>query len=237
VALRRSGGAHAEADEESYFVSMADMMVGLVFVFVILLLYFAMQFRQSNAKITDATQTRTALLEKLDTQLRERGLHVTIDASTGVLRLPEDVLFDQGRADLTPRGQAAVATLGTELTKALACYTYPRPATGCGHVNHDLDAVFIEGHTDRDALNGRGLMRDNLDLSVVRAANTYRALIAAVPGLAAMRNRPTASAQPILSVSGYGADRPIDPRDTPEAKARNRRIDLRFVMAAPEARK
>ena len=40
--VRRSRG-HEE--EESYFISMADMMVGLLFVFLILLLYFALQFQ------------------------------------------------------------------------------------------------------------------------------------------------------------------------------------------------
>jgi len=34
--VRRSRG---EEEQESYFVSMADMMVGLLFVFIILLLY------------------------------------------------------------------------------------------------------------------------------------------------------------------------------------------------------
>jgi chemotaxis protein MotB len=235
-AFRRGRG---EAEEESYFISMADMMVGLVFVFIVLLLYFAMQYRQNSAKITDATAARTTLLETLDRQLLARGLQVSIDTRTGVLRLPEDVLFDRGQADLTPRGQAAVAILGGALTRVLPCYTYPRPAGACAASLHDLDALFIEGHTDRDVLAGRGALRDNLDLSVARAANTYRALVAAAPGLAALRNHAPGgrTPQPVLSVAGYGADRPIDTGDTPEAKARNRRIDLRFLMATPEARR
>lgn len=227
----------AEADEESYFVSMADMMVGLLFVFIILLLYFAMQFRQSSVRLADATDTRTELLERLDRQLLARGLAVSIDTHAGVLRLPEDVLFDRGQAELTPRGEAAVAILGGELSAVLPCYSGAAPPPGCPAAAHGLDAVFIEGHTDRDLLAGRGALRDNLDLSVRRATNTYRALIAAAPLLAAMRNRRAPAPQPLLSVAGYGADRPIDLRDTPEAKARNRRIDLRFLMAVPEARR
>jgi flagellar motor protein MotB len=225
-----------EADEESYFVSMADMMVGLVFIFIVLLLYFALQFRQSNARLTDATETRTVLLRQLDRQLLDRGLAVSIDTRSGVLRLPEDVLFDRGAAELNPRGHAAAAILGDVLARALACYSYPRPQAGCGPGAHGLDAVFVEGHTDRDALSGRGMVRDNLDLSVARATNTYRALLADAPRLDTMRNGPAPSGQPILSVAGYGADRPIDLGDSPAAKARNRRIDLRFLMSGAELR-
>jgi outer membrane protein OmpA-like peptidoglycan-associated protein len=233
VALR---GRSQETDEESYFVSMADMMVGLVFIFIVLLLYFALQFRQSNARLTDATQTRTVLLEQLDRQLLDRGLAVSIDTRSGVLRLPEDVLFDRGQAELNPRGHAAAAILSDVLTRTLSCYSYPRPRTGCVRDAHGLDAVFVEGHTDRDALAGRGAVRDNLDLSVARATNTYRALLAVAPRLATMRNGPAQGGQPILSVAGYGADRPIDPGDSASAKARNRRIDLRFLMTGPELR-
>jgi flagellar motor protein MotB len=215
---------------------MADMMVGLVFIFIVLLLYFALQFRQTDARLTDASEARADLLRQLDQRLLERGLAVSIDTRTGVLRLPESVLFDRGEARLSQRGRAAVGILGHVLTKTLTCYTYPRPAIGCVGDVRGLDAVFVEGHTDRDALSGLGPVRDNLDLSVARATTTYRALVAVAPGLARMRNRPTAIGQPILSVAGYGADRPIDFGDTPEAKARNRRIDLRFLMSGPEHR-
>ena len=36
------------AEEENYFVSMTDLMVGLVFVFIILLMYFALQFQETE---------------------------------------------------------------------------------------------------------------------------------------------------------------------------------------------
>jgi flagellar motor protein MotB len=231
--IRRS---RHEEEEESYFVSMADMMVGLLFVFIILLLYFALQFRQTTHDIASADESRAAILTRLDKALKAQGLRVSIDVDQGVLRLPEDVLFDVGEADLTPRGRQAVAILGRAMTNVLPCYTWPRPARGCPPTRQHLDAIFIEGHTDSDPMAGQGAIRDNLDLSVMRATNTYRALLAATPTLGLLRNQPPAgpeTPQPVLSVSGYGADRPVDPSGTPEAKQRNRRIDLRFLMAAP----
>jgi chemotaxis protein MotB len=238
MAARGVRRSRHEEEEESYFVSMADMMVGLLFVFIILLLYFALQFRQTTHDIASADESRAAILTRLDQALRAQGLRVSIDIDQGVLRLPENVLFDVGQPGLTPRGQQAVAILGRAMTAVLPCYAWPRPARGCPPTSQHLDAIFIEGHTDSDPLAGRrgAAIRDNLDLSVMRATNTYRALLTATPSLGALRNRPPGAEtpQPILSVSGYGADRPVDASGTPDAKRRNRRIDLRFLMATPQ---
>ena len=40
--------------------------------------------------------------------------------------------------------------------------------------------------------------------------------------------------QPVLSVAAYGPDRPVASNDTPEDRATNRRIDLRFIMVTPQ---
>ena len=227
--VRRSRG---EEEEESYFISMADMMVGLVFVFLILLLYFALQFRQESSRL-DTTGSRAQILQKLRQDLLEQGLEVKIDVNTGVLRLPENVLFDTGQSVLKPAGVDAVGKLRRAMEAVLPCYTYPRRA-GCPPANHRLDAIFVEGHTDAVPMRG-GI--DNLDLSVQRATNTYRQLLPPGSPLTALRNADEEPAQPVFSVSGYGPDRPVPGAGgTPEQRnAVNRRIDLRFLMVTPRA--
>lgn len=232
--VRRS--RHQE-EEESYFISMADMMVGLLFVFIVLLLYFALQFRQTTETLTGASETRRQILTQLEQRLKNRGLKVSIDTDTGVLRLPEDVLFDTGQADLTPEGLRAVGIVAYEMSAVLPCYTFPRPLKGCAVSPHRIDAIFVEGHTDSARMGGRGAIRDNLDLSAFRATNTYRRLIASAPRLADMMNVPPQEGDPlpILSVSGYGQHRPVDRTNTEDGNRRNRRIDLRFLMVTPRS--
>lgn len=227
--VRRSRGAE---EEESYFISMADMMVGLLFIFIILLLYFALQFQQKSKALSDAGEARTKILRDLKTEIerRDSSVKVEIDTRTGVLRMPAAILFAKGDYRLSPEGVAAVGVIAASMEQVLPCYSFPRRKDDCPVTPHSIDAIFIEGHTDADMMAGWGPISDNMDLSALRATNTFRAMEQAVPALGALHNRED---RPILSVSGYGADRPVDAGSDEAAKSRNRRIDLRFLMATP----
>lgn len=80
--------------------------------------------------------------------------------------------------------------------------------------------IMIEGHTDNVPIN-TAEFQSNWQLSAARAANV----------LLYMQNQfglpPT-----LLSASGYGEYRPITDNDTPENRARNRRVE--FVVAVPD---
>lgn len=240
--IRRS---RSEEEEESYFVSMADMMVGLLFIFIILLLYFALQFRQTTEELTGAGQTRREILEtlkeRLDKRLRPYNLTVRIDAETGVLSLPNSILFNTGQFELSPQGRQAVEIVADELAAVLPCYTDVEaggPPCSRGHkAPNKVDAIFVEGHTDSDPLTGSGVLRDNLDLSALRATNTFRQMVDTHPELEKLVNGSGHQPVPILGVAGYGERRPVpDASGTPDQiKAQNRRIDLRFLMVTPKS--
>lgn len=225
-------------EEENYFVSMTDLMVGLVFVFIILLMYFALQFQDVTEELTGASKTRTEILEKLEKTLKQKGVEVIIDRQDGVLRLPDSILFDSAQADLKPQGREAVAHLADALHDVLPCYSdgVAKAAT-CPKSKHRVESVYIEGHTDSDHYSGRNGLHDNWDLSVVRATNTYRALIEMKPLLTELCAKKGARCEPILSVSGYGPQRPVPdrPGTDEERKTRNRRIDLRLIMMTPDS--
>ena len=78
---------------------------------------------------------------------------------------------------------------------------------------------------------------NNYGLSVRRAETTFTMLQRNQPALRGFLNRPAGEdgSAPILSLSGYGPDRPVDRGDSEKAKKRNRRIDLRFLMTTPSA--
>ena len=235
--VRRS---RQEEEEESYFVSMADMMVGLLFIFIILLLYFALQFRQTTDTLTGAGETRTELLETLERDLKAKGLKVTVDTRTGVLRLPDDILFSTGQYELSPQGRQAVAIVAGELAHVLPCYADIAADLPCAgrRSAHQVDSIFIEGHTDRVPLAGAGAVSSNLALSALRATRTYQAMMQARSGLQSLVSADGDQRTPIFGVSGYGETRPVPDAagSEDEVNRRNRRIDLRFLMVTPQGK-
>ena len=230
---RRQRGEH----EESYFVSMTDMMVGLVFVLMVMLVYYALQYRQTTAELTDTKVRRTQLLQQLQSRLASEHVNVAIDTDAGVLRLPEDVLFDKGSDVVKPEGQQVLAKVGQALQTALPCYADAKTPAGCEVTQSGLESVFVEGHTDSDQMSAGG--RDNWNLSADRAVNTYRSLMGQTPTLNGFQNarlRPN-DPQPLFGVSGYGSTRPVAPDTTEANKRLNRRIDIRFNMVTPQQAK
>lgn len=117
---------------ESYFMSMTDMMVGLLLIFIILLAYFALNLQTKTEELTGANRTRAEILNDLQQSLKDRGLQVEIDTKTGVLRLPDDVLFDKGQWELTERGQAAISKVASAMVEVLPCYTTSDLCEGSG---------------------------------------------------------------------------------------------------------
>jgi flagellar motor protein MotB len=227
-------------EDESYFVSMTDLMVGMLFVFIIILMAFALNMReqqdrfdQTTNKITQANQTRKEMLEDLERALKQRGVIVTIDRENGILRLPEALLFAQGEFELTGKGQGALGQLASVLAMVLPCYANAATVgKGCPKNRKGrLEALFIEGHTDDKPIGMQ--MANNWELSTKRAIGTFNSLLSHEKALEKLTND---NDQKLLGVSGYAEFRPIKKGNTKEARAANRRIDLRFLMAAPTTR-
>ena len=74
-------------EEESYFVSMTDMMVGLLFIFIIMLMYFALQYQSTTKRLTTAQETRKEIVAEIQRTLKAEEFDVTVDPRSEVLRL------------------------------------------------------------------------------------------------------------------------------------------------------
>jgi len=117
-----------------------------------------------------------------------------------------EVLFPSGSSDLNPDGTAEMGKLAAALLD-LAKEIPPE-------INWVLR---VDGHTDNVALSGSGRYRDNWELSSARAISVVKYLIS--QGVPADR----------LVAAGFGEFQPIAPGDTPDARATNRRIELKLT--------
>ncbi|MCK0172280.1 peptidoglycan -binding protein [Aliiroseovarius sp. S1123] len=118
-----------------------------------------------------------------------------------------EVLFESARAELQPEGRAQVGRVAALL------------ADVAGEIPDEVDWVIrVDGHTDNVPLSGRGAYRNNWELSQARALSVVEYMIDAL-GFPPDR----------LAATGFGEYRPVNPADTPEARAENRRIELKLT--------
>ncbi|WP_170573458.1 peptidoglycan -binding protein [Ruegeria atlantica] len=118
-----------------------------------------------------------------------------------------EVLFDTGSAVLSPIGQQEVAKVANILRSVAV------------EIPDGLNWVIrVDGHTDNVPLAGTGRYRDNWELSQGRALSVVRYMVEA---LGIPPNR--------LAANGFGEFQPVNPADTPEARAQNRRIELKLT--------
>ncbi|MCG7519440.1 peptidoglycan -binding protein [Ruegeria sp. Ofav3-42] len=118
-----------------------------------------------------------------------------------------EVLFDTGSAVLSPIGRQEVAKVANILRGVAA------------EIPEGLNWVIrVDGHTDNVPLAGSGRYRDNWELSQGRALSVVRYMVEA---LGIPPNR--------LAANGFGEFQPVNPADTPEARAQNRRIELKLT--------
>lgn len=168
---------------------------------------------------------RETLLRQLRDNLAARGVAVEVSAQQDVLRLPSEEIFVLGAAVFTPRGRERITAVLEELSRLLPCYAAPRPdvAETCTAAAPIFETVLIEGHTD-------AIPSDNWRLSTDRARAVLDLIQRQHAPLLALRNP---GGQPLLGLAGYGESRTL--ADIPPVDARNRRIELRFLLApAPE---
>ena len=116
-----------------------------------------------------------------------------------------EVLFPVGSAEITPTGQEQIRALARTIKQIAA------------EIPDNIRWVLrVDGHADRQPIT-KGNFASNWELSSARAITVVKRLIA--DGVPADH----------LAAAAFGDNQPLDPANTPEAYAKNRRIELRLT--------
>jgi chemotaxis protein MotB len=111
--------------------------------------------------------------------------------------MENSLLFASGSYSVSTRGQEALRNIAGVLA-----------------ANPDIN-VLVEGHTDNDPFNGSGVIKDNWDLSVMRATSVVKIMTDA-----AKLNKER------ITAAGKGEFSPLAPNNSAENKAKNRRTEI-----------
>lgn len=174
--------------------------------------------RASSSKLSEDLKRREARLKEVEDILRKRdeatlalkdklqkallgfqqsGLSVEVRNGKVYVSLTDKLLFSTGSIVIDEKGKQALTGLATVLKS--------QP-----EIN-----ISVEGHTDNQRVVNLGQIKDNWDLSVLRATSVVRYL-----------TETEHIENTRITATGKGQYQPIEDANTPEARSRNRRIEI-----------
>lgn len=208
-------------DKPNEWVSISDLMAGVMAVVMLLLVmsvlqkqYADLKHKQEMEQGSVAQQKKIkAMLGELKTSVEKKGAEglMSFDLSAGKITLKDNV-FSKGSACITPEAKSAFSNVEEKVANFL--------------MEAKAGQIFVEGHTDNipvshpvtDFARYCTVYDDNFTLSAARAREARKMLIGKLSMESANR----------IVVAGYGDSHPIQ-GISPES-AKNRRVEVRFVI-------
>lgn len=210
-------------DKPNEWVSISDLMAGVMAVVMLMLVLSVLQNKvaevkreqEKNSGLAAAQQKLNTLMHSMQKEMTDRGeeMLVGFDIASGKITL-RDKIFAKGSACITDQAKDALARLA------------PRIAEFVGSAANTQ--VFVEGHTDNlqvsnpvtDISRFCTVYDDNYTLSAARAREARKLLVTSLDEQQSRR----------VIVAGFGDSQPlsgISPDDE-----RNRRVEVQFLTHA-----
>lgn len=206
-------------DKPNEWVSISDLMAGVMAVVMLLLVmsvlqktYSDLKHKQELEKSTSSQREKvSSILTDLKNSLSDSEGLVALDVNAGKITL-RDSVFSRGSACITEQARLAFSSIELKVAEFLAEF--------------ETGKVFIEGHTDnlpvsRPVTNFDlfcTVYDDNFTLSAARAREARKLIVGSLVPANAKR----------VVVAGYGESQPLP--GIPPEDARNRRIEVHFVV-------
>ena len=205
----------------SEWISIADLMSGVMAVVMLLLVisvlqntYAEMKHKQEmESSQQNEHQKIATLLEDIQSSVTEQGAGDLIDFNLEQSKITlKDNVFARGSACITPEAKIAFSNIEDKITSFLQQSSNAR--------------IFVEGHTDNipvsqpvtDYKRFCTVYDDNYTLSAARAREARKLLVGQLDTSIAKR----------IIVAGYGDSQPI--KGIPPENDANRRVEVRLAL-------
>jgi len=180
-----------EDDNNNFWISYADLMAGLLFVFILVIgaviVKYNLQEKDSvklkkdlketkiqlsktekdlndtKYKIFQITSVKSNIIKKLKTKLGELGDKIKVDSKSGTLIISGNILFNQGEYKLLDDSKKNLDDM---------IFKYINILISNQDIRNNLDSIIIEGHTNSD-----GSYLNNLKLSQSRAFSVMQFIL------------------------------------------------------------
>ena len=216
MSIKKSRKSAHEEEENVFWVTMTDLLLGLTMVFMTLFVLAMTGFTQQKLQ-QQATQSEVA--KELSKNMQEQKIDVQVDKLTGQVKISDLELFDVNSYVLSARGK-------NYLNKFIPIYVntiFSNPK-----LSDKITNVVIQGHTDSQTYAGVSSKEQqfakNMDLSLKRANSVAEYLFAT-----AYNRKYTDKLTKTLVVEGKSYTDPVLTNGK-EDYAKSRRVELKLIV-------
>jgi chemotaxis protein MotB len=149
------------SEENIFWVTMADLLLGLAIIFITLFVLAMTGFSQQNIH---QKQVQMDASKKISTELAKSNIKADVDKMSGDLKISDVELFEIGSAKLSARGKNLLDKLAP---------IYINTIFSDKELASEIQYITVEGHTDSQMYAGIKSKDEqflkNMDLSLQRA--------------------------------------------------------------------
>ncbi len=160
IVLRGQGKGDG-SEENIFWVTMADLLLGLAIVFITLFVLAMTGFSQQSIQ---QQKVQMEVSERISGELKKENIFIDVDKMTGDLKISDVELFELNSYVLSPKGKKLLDKLAP---------IYVNSIFADKELAEQIQYIIIQGHTDSQMFAGvtskdEQFLR-NMDLSLKRA--------------------------------------------------------------------
>lgn len=219
MAIGAKKGGHGEAEENVFWTTMADLMLGLSIVFMTLFVLAMTGFTQETIKVQE---TQIQASQEIVEKLKEADIDAEVDKFTGNVKISDLQLFELNSYTLTPQGKAY-------LDKFIPIYIdtiYSKEI-----LRDNITNIVVQGHTDSHTFAGLKTEEEqfakNMELSLMRANS-----VAEYALKTGYDKKNSEMLRKMLVVEGKSFSEPILDANGKEDFAKSRRVEMKVRVKA-----
>lgn len=150
----------ADAEENIFWMTMTDLMTGLVLVFMVL---FFWAYMQGNMNKLQEQVAQESVSKELQKTLNEQDIEATVESS-GIVKIQDLELFEVGDYHLSQKGKSYLNKFAPAYLNSIFSNEF---------LKENVEKIVIQGHTDSQTFVGKFSSDEqymkNMDLSLKRA--------------------------------------------------------------------
>ena len=189
----------------SYSLSISDLIMGFLFIFILILMKFMLEYESQKEDLVLPIEEIRKLIGNIEEEMKEQKIDVEIDKKNSVLKLKSLHYFEKGSYELSSKGKADFKKI-EKIFNILICYSDLKKTKEdwmkgtkknakqwndswggwveyCDKkykLQHGLvDSILVEGHADRTPIGGKLKMKGietNMELAMKRSQTVFYVL-------------------------------------------------------------